>query len=230
MAAPVSIATSGYSASNSLSDQEVVDRVRGGETALYEILMRRYNQRLYRIARSILGDDAEAEDVMQEAYVRAFQHLDGFAGDAKFSTWLTKIAIYEALRRARRRGRTEELDPILETNVHIMASATQQTPDPERQAYDHELKVVLERAVDTLPESFRSVFVLRAVEGLNVADTAASLDLTPETVKTRLHRARALLRKELQRRAGIVASAVYPFHLSRCDRVVKGVLERISPH
>ena len=179
-----------YSASNSLSDQEVVVRVRAGDTALYEILMRRYNQRLYRIARSILGDDADAdaEDVMQEAYVRAFQHLDGFAGEAKFSTWLTKIAVYEACRRARRRGRMEALDPLLEGSGHNMASVAQPTPDPERQAYDHELKVVLEQAVDMLPDSFRSVFVMRAVEGLNVAETAACLDLSLETVKTRLHR------------------------------------------
>lgn len=211
-----------------LPEEVVIERVRNGEAALYEILMRRYNQRLYRITRSILGDGLEAEDVMQEAYVRAYEHLDTFAGEAKFSTWLTKIALYEALRRARRRGRTEDLDSILETKGHTMAHIIRDGDDPERQAYDHELKLVLERAVDALPEIFRAVFVLRTVEGLNVAETAACLELTEETVKTRLHRARAFLRKELQRRAGIVARDVYPFHLSRCDRVVEAVYRRIA--
>ena len=205
-----------------MPDDEVVSRVLGGDTALYEVLMRRYNQRLYRVARSILHDGAEAEDVMQEAYVRAFEHLREFAGEAKFSTWLTKIAVHEALRRVRRRGRTEDLDG------RIMDHPARDTRDPESQTYDRELRQVLERAVDTLPENYRSVFFLRAVEGLNVADTAACLDVGEETVKTRLHRARALLRKDLQRRAGIVASNVFPFHLSRCDRVVEAVFRRIG--
>ncbi len=205
-----------------MPDDEVVSRVLGGDTALYEVLMRRYNRRLYRVARSILHDGAEAEDVMQEAYVRAFEHLREFAGEAKFSTWLTKIAVHEALRRVRRRGRTEDLDG------RIMDHPARDTRDPERQTYDRELRLVLERAVDALPESYRSVFVLRAVEGLNVADTAACLDVGEETIKTRLHRARALLRKDLQRRAGIVASDVFPFHLLRCDRVVEAVFRRIG--
>jgi RNA polymerase sigma-70 factor (ECF subfamily) len=215
-----------------IPDQEVIERVRGGETALYEIIMRRYNQRLYRVARSILRDDGEAEDVMQEAYVRAYQHLAGFAGDAKFSTWLTKIAVHEALRRLRRRGKTGDLDSIPERDWKTMAGTATGAHNPECQAYDQELKVVLERAIDALPDGYRSVFVLRAVEGLNVAETAASLDLGEEAVKTRLHRARAFLRNELQRRAGIVASDAFPFHLLRCDRVVEAVLRRIgyAPH
>lgn len=211
-----------------LSEEEVIERIRGGEVALYEILMRRYNQRIYRIARSILRDASEAEDVMQEAYVRAYQHLNEFNGSAKFSTWLTKIAIYEALRRARRRGRLEELDSIQGTNEQIMEKLAARAEDPERQAYDHELRRVLESAVDALPEGYRAVFILRAVEGLSVAETAACLNLGQETVKTRLYRARAVLRKELERRAGLVASDIYPFHLSRCDRVVQGVLRRIG--
>jgi len=205
-----------------ISDEEVVDRVRGGETALYEILMRRYNVRVYRIARTILRNDAEAEDVMQEAYVRAYQHLDQFVGKAKFSTWLTKIAVYEALGRIRRRGRDENLNLFSEPNLHQM------TPTPERQTYDHELRIVLESAIDALPDGYRSVFLLRAVEGLNVADTGACLDLSTETVKTRFHRARAILRKEIHRRAGITAAALFPFHLSRCDRVVEAVFNRIG--
>jgi RNA polymerase sigma-70 factor (ECF subfamily) len=213
---------------DAISDDEVIQRVRAGETALYEILMRRYNLRVYRVARSILGDDAEAEDVMQEAYVRAYQNLRQFAGRAKFSTWLTKIAVYEALGRIRRRGRDEDLESLSESSLHTMTKVTADKPDPERQTYDRELKMVMEGAIDALPLGYRSVFVLRAVEGLSVAETAACLDVGDETVKTRFHRARAFLRKELHQRAGIVAADVFPFHLSRCDRVVKAVLQRIG--
>jgi RNA polymerase sigma-70 factor, ECF subfamily len=223
-----SITGSDRAAWDAIPDDEVVQRVRGGETALYEILMRRYNQRVYRVARSILGDDSEAEDVMQEAYVRAYRNLHQFAGRAKFSTWLTKIAVYEALGRIRRRGRDEDLDLLSESSLHTMTKVTADTPNPERQTYDRELKMVMECAIDALPVGYRSVFVLRAVEGLSVAETAACLDVGAETVKTRFHRARAFLRKELHRRAGIVAADVFPFHLSRCDRVVKAVFQRIG--
>jgi RNA polymerase sigma-70 factor, ECF subfamily len=209
-------------------DEELVHRVREGDTALYEILMRRYNQRIYRIARTILRNDADAEDVMQEAYVRAYQHLGDFAGQAKFSTWLTKIAIYEALGRLRRQARTSAPKSISDVDLHIMNTVTTDERDPERQAYDHELRSVLEHAIEALPESYRSVFVLRVVEGLDVNETASALEIGVEAVKTRLHRGRALLRKQLQRRAGIVAPQLFPFHLSRCDRVVEGVFRRIS--
>ncbi|HZU24823.1 MAG TPA: RNA polymerase sigma factor [Bryobacteraceae bacterium] len=201
-----------------LGDDEVVERVRGGETALYEILMRRYNQRLYRVARAILRNDAEAEDVMQDAYVRAYEHLHEFAGQAKFSTWLTKIAIYEALARVRRRSR----------NMTIDDASFIDPADPERAAADQQMRSLLEHAIERLPETYRTVFVLRVVEGLSVLDTAASLSIGEETVKTRLHRARALLRKQLERCAGIVAAEAFPFHLSRCDRVVEAVMRRIS--
>jgi RNA polymerase sigma-70 factor, ECF subfamily len=213
---------------NGTSDEDVVKRVLGGQASLYEILIRRYNQRLYRLARSILRNDGEAEDVMQEAYVRAYEHLSQFAGEAKFSTWLTKIAVYEALGRLRRRGRTQELDVLMDSNKPAMAGMTSETRDPERQAYDQELRVVLENAIDSLPEIYRLVFVLRSVEGLSVAETATSLEIGPEAVKTRLHRARSLLRKDLQERAGVVAAQAFPFHLSRCDRVVEAVLRRIG--
>jgi len=210
-----------------VGDEELVRLILGGDTALYEILMRRYNQRIYRIALTILRNDAEAEDVMQEAYVRAYQHLGDFAGQAKFSTWLTKIAVYEALARLRSRstdGGTKFVsDASLDMNI-LRSDA----PDPERQTYDHELRLVLERAVASLPDHYRSVFLLRVVEGLDVNETAAALDLGVEAVKTRLHRGRALLRKELERRAGIVAPSIFPFHLSRCDRVVEGVLRKLN--
>jgi RNA polymerase sigma-70 factor, ECF subfamily len=209
-------------------DEELVRRICDGETALYEILMRRYNQRIYRVALVILRNDGDAEDVMQEAYVRAYQHLGDFAGRAKFSTWLTKIAVYEAMSRRRRQTKTVGPNSTSDANVDIMDTVTTDERDPEQKVYDRELRLVLERAIDALPDSYRSVFVLRVVEGLDVNETAGALDLGVETVKTRLHRGRALLRKELQRRAGIVAPEVFPFHLSRCDRVVDGVLQRIN--
>ena len=211
-----------------IPDEQIVERIRAGEAALYEILMRRYNQRLYRVAISILRNDAEAEDVMQDAYVRAYAHLNQFAGQAQFSTWLTKIAVYEALARLRGYGRTENLDSMLETNIHLMSNVTRMSRDPETQAYDEELKVVMERAIQALPTTYRSVFVLRAVEGMSVAETAACLDLSPEAVKTRFHRGRSLLRRELQRRAGVTTAQAFPFHLSRCDRIVAGVFRRIG--
>jgi len=164
----------------STSDEDVVKRVLAGETALYEILIRRYNQRLYRVARSILRDEADAEDVMQEAYVRAYQHLNQFAGEAKFSTWLTKIAVYEALGRVKVRGRTTDLESVLNSDTRAMPTFTPNTRDPERQAYDQELRLVLERSVEALPEIYRMVFVLRSVEGLSVSETARCLDIGPE--------------------------------------------------
>jgi RNA polymerase sigma-70 factor (ECF subfamily) len=203
-----------------LSDEEIVTRVRGGEIELYEALMRRYNQRLFRVARSILRDDSEAEDVMQDAYVRAYEHLNSFAGEAKFATWLTKIAVHEALHRLRKRSRSGDLESI-------MATATSDAPNPEREAYDHELRGALERAIDRLPDTYRSVFVLRVVEGLDVAETASALNLGGEAVKTRLHRARALLRRDLQRRVGIESSQAFAFLGERCDRLVAKVLARL---
>jgi RNA polymerase sigma-70 factor (ECF subfamily) len=209
-------------------DEEVIRLIRSGDTALFEILMRRYNQRLYRVTVTILRNETEAEDVMQEAYVRAYQHLGQFAGEAKFSTWLTKIAIHEALARVRSRCKTTQPNSVSAADVDSMDNLESDVQDPERQTYDRELRLVLEQAIATLPHHYRSVFVLRVIEGLDVNETAAALDIGAEAVKTRLHRGRALLRKELERRAGIVAPQIFPFHLSRCDRVVEGVFRKIG--
>ena len=212
-------------ATDQLTDEIIVERVRHGETALYEILVRRYNQRLYRTIRAILRDDRNVEDVMQQAYIDAYTHLAQFRGDAKFSTWLTRIAVNRAIRigRGDRRG--------LELVVGDQESAVERVPtrtiDPEHAMYGHELKVVLESLIAQLPESFRLVFVMREVEGLSTAETAACLEINEETVKTRLHRARRLLQEQLDRRLGPTASHVYAFHLSRCDRVVAGVMAAI---
>jgi RNA polymerase sigma-70 factor (ECF subfamily) len=209
-----------------LSDDEVVRRVRAGDGALFEILMRRYNQRLYRVARAILRDDAEAEDVMQHAYVESYVHLGQFAGRAAFSTWLTKIAAYEALARTRQRAkrRTERL---AEADEDTMSTLKSSTPDPEQQALQGEARSLLEAAIEALAAPYRSVFVMRDVEGMTTTETAECLDLTDEAVKTRLHRARGLLREELFQRAGVTAPTAFSFHLSRCDHVVAAVFARL---
>ena len=209
-------------------DEEVVRRVLDGETALYELLMRRHNQRLYRVARAILRDDAEAEDVMQDAYVRAYQNLASFEGRAKFVTWLTRIAVHEALTRSRRRLRFQALDPADESNGEIMQSPASSGRSPEEQAYDRELAAVLEKAVSSLSEDHRLVFMLRDVEGMTTEETAHCLNLTEENVKVRLHRARAGLRKRLYRVAGATASRCFQFHAVRCDRVVKNVFATLE--
>jgi RNA polymerase sigma-70 factor (ECF subfamily) len=213
-----------------LSDEDLAARVVAGDVNLYEVLMRRYNQRLYRIARGIVGDPAEAEDVVQQAYVNAYLHLDQFGKRASFSTWLTKIAVYEALGRMRRRQRfptvTLEFDEghPMDDSSRLAAAA----PDPERQASTAELRGLLESSIDGLPDAYRSVFVMREVEGLSTADTAECLDISEETVKTRLHRARGMLRETLYERAGVVRASVFELHLSRCDVIVAGVLARLT--
>jgi RNA polymerase sigma-70 factor (ECF subfamily) len=212
-----------------LSDDEVVRRVLAGEGPLYEILMRRYNQRLFRVACSILRDAAEAEDVMQHAYVEAYRHLDQFEGRAQFATWLTKIAVYEALSRARRRTRLGQAPgAAASAEQDPMSAVPCPALDPEQQAAVTEARGLLEVAIRDLPEAYRSVFVLREIEALSTAETAACLDTTEEVVKTRLHRARAYLRESLLERVGAAARTAFPFHLSRCDVVVAGVFGRLA--
>jgi RNA polymerase sigma-70 factor, ECF subfamily len=189
--------------------------------------MRRHNQRLYRAARAILNDDAEAEDVMQETYVRAFAHLAQFRGAALLSTWLTRIAAHEAFARVRQRRRLAALPPD-DKDVETLLLADRSKPaDPEREANNAELRGLLERAIDELPETYRTVFVLREVEGLSTATTAECLGVSEEVVKTRLSRARARLRDGLYERAGAAAGSAFTFGAERCDRVVAAVLSRL---
>jgi len=210
-----------------ITDDEAIGQVRGGEIARFEVLMRRYNQRLYRIARAIVGNDSEAEDVVQEAYVRAYTHLDQFEGRAKFSTWLTKIAVNEALRRLRRSKRFDEIDSDVEFNEGSMEVFVDTRRNPEQKTSDQELRALLEAAVDSLPENYKSVFMLRQIEGLNTTETAECLSITEENVKGRLFRARALLRRKLDETIGPVVTQTFPFAGSRCDGMVAAVLARI---
>ena len=206
-------------------DEDVVRLVLAGNTAMFELLMRRYNERVYRAARAILRDDEEAEDVLQQAYVNAFTHLRQFNGDARFSTWLLRIAVNEALARVRRRGRYESYsDEEAAVEPGISHSAP---PDPERQAFNGELRGLLEWAIDTLPDGMREVFVLREVEGLSTLETAEALSVSEDVVKTRLSRGRAALRRVLYERTGANAPEAFRFERPRCDRVVARVLGQI---
>jgi RNA polymerase sigma-70 factor, ECF subfamily len=205
-----------------MDDDQVIERVCAGEIELFEVVMRRYNQRIYRTVRSILRDDDEAVDVMQEAYLNAYSHLRDFSGRARFSTWLTRIAVHEAFARLRRRRR---LEPLEDSDSEDLM--TSQGPGPDERASDGELRAFMEEAVDTLPETFRTTFMLRAVEHLSVAETAEVLGIPEETVKTRHHRARERLQNALTERVGEALPQLFGFHRPRCDKVVAFVLGRI---
>jgi RNA polymerase sigma-70 factor, ECF subfamily len=211
---------------NALSDEEIVAGVLEGQTALFEILMRRHNERLYRAARAILKDDGEAEDVMQQAYVNAYAHLRQFDKRAQFSTWLTRIAINESLARVRRSRAYTSVDEDTTDLESFMNRA--EPSDPERQAAAGELRVVLEWAIDRLADGAREVFMLRQVEGMSTAEVAVALDVSEDVVKTRLSRARAAIRRDLMTRTGSSAPDVFRFYKPRCDRVVTHVLARIG--
>jgi RNA polymerase sigma-70 factor (ECF subfamily) len=213
---------------SALPDAEIVKRVRAGDRALFEVLMRRHNQRVYRAARAIVKDEAEAEDVMQQAYLNAFTHLGQFEERSQFSTWLTRITVNEALARRHKLHAAQSLTGHLEDEQGIVMDTLQSPqPDPERQAFAGELHRVLEDAVDSLPESYRAVFMLREVEGMSTAETAKGLGLGDEAVKTRLHRARAMIRRAVATRLGAVSAEAFQFPATRCDRVVAAVLARL---
>src|SRR5262245_28741689 len=198
------------------SDAEVIRHVLQGNTAMFELLMRRYNERVYRAARAIVRDEQEAEDVMQQAYVNAFAHLRQFNGSAQFSTWLTRIAINEALARVRRRSRFEAFDDE-EGSVETLPGQ-HPSDNPEREAFTGELRGLLEWAIDRLPDGTREVFMLREVEGMSTMDVAACLGVSEDVVKTRLSRGRAALRRLLMERTGATAPDAFRFHRPRCDR------------
>lgn len=215
-------------------DLALVARVRAGDEAAFELVMRRHNRRLFRIARSVLRNAAEAEDVVQETWLRAFVHLDRFDGSAGLSPWLGRIALNEALGRLRRRGRVISLEDHPgsgegDATMRRIESVGSEQPGPERLAGAAELRRLLESVIDALPDEFRTVFVLRAVEGMSVAETAEVLGLRPETVKTRFHRARARLREALGARLELAAPGSFEFGGARCDRIVAEVLARLRP-
>jgi RNA polymerase sigma-70 factor (ECF subfamily) len=204
-----------------LDDADLVARVRAGDLAAFEILMRRHNQRVYRAVRAILRDEAEVEDAMQQAYLLAFSGLGGFEGASSFSTWLVRIAVNEALGRLRRRVRAI---PLEEDPMTTELTAISPADSPEDQAATREAIRLVESAVDALSVEHRTVFMLREVEQLTTSETSEALGISEENVKVRLHRARHALRGALYERVGRGAAAAFPFFAPRCDRVVAGVM------
>lgn len=215
-----------------LYEDTLIALARNRDAAACEALMRRYNRRLFRLVRAVLGNDAEAEDALQDAYIHAFAALDSFAGQSSVETWLTAIALNEARGRLRRRRDMASLADIAETELYKAMQqhrASALDDDPEEVAARAETRRLLERAIDELPPNFRSVFVLRAVEQLSVRETAETLEILEETVKTRFHRARALLRRSLGEAVRDAMPDVFAFDGERCDRIVAAVLKRINP-
>jgi RNA polymerase sigma-70 factor (ECF subfamily) len=216
-----------------LSDQQLVELARAGESAAFGTIMQRHNRRLYRVARGILGEDCEAEDAVQETWMRAFQNLASWRGEAALTTWLTRIAINEALGRKRKRrpavdvSKLDLIDEQGEARVLIFPG-TRPGDDPEADASRAEVRRLLEHAIDDLPDGFRIVFVMRDVEQMSVEETASQLDIPAETVKTRLHRARRRLREALQERLGSVLQDTYSFDGERCERITDAVLKRLN--
>lgn len=212
-------------------ETELIAAARAGQEAAVRQLTRMHNQRLFRVARAITADDAEAEDVVQAAYVKAFTNLDSFRGDAAIGTWLTRIVINEARGRLRRRPMVE-LSQMDEAHTRaaadVIAFPGLGHSDPEADAARSQIRGLLEGAVDALPEIFRTVFILRDVEELSVEDTADQLELRPETVRTRLHRARRLLRKALESQLQTGLAGAYPFLGVRCEAMTEKVVARLK--
>ena len=212
-----------------LSDEQIVGRVCAGDSASYELLVRRYNQRLYRVVRTILRDDSEVEDVMQETYLAAYRNLSGFAGRARFSTWLIRIAINGALDRLRKSGRFVPFDPTLaETRARLLhARDVARARDPEQQTSERELGRMLEVAIEALPAPYRTAYVLRELEDMPAGDVAECLGVEEATVKTRVHRAKRMLREALSREVGDT-SELFRFGGERCGRMVEVVRARLA--
>lgn len=212
-------------------DAELIQRARERDEAAIRLIMQSNNRRLYRIARGILRNDSEAEDVVQETYVRAFTHLNSFRGDSSLATWLARIAMNEALGRLRRAQPSVEwttLPPgVLEAQI-IQFPHSAPSDDPEKTMAQREIQQVVEHAIDDLPEIFRIVFITRVIEGMNVEETAELLGLKPETVKTRLHRARTMLRDNVEKKIGPVVMEAFPFAGKRCERLTDAVLKRLG--
>lgn len=211
------------------AEADLVAGARQGEEAAVRAIIRHNNRRLFRVARAIVRDDSEAEDVVQESYVRAFTRLGDFRGESSLSTWLTRIVINEAYGRLRRRRATVDwttVEAVPTIEAQIIPFPSPQL-DPERTMAQHEISQLLERAIDALPDAFRVVLVARLIEEMSVEETAKLLSLRPETVKTRLHRARALLRADLERSVGPLFTEAFPFDGRRCERMADAVVERL---
>lgn len=215
-----------------LQDAELVGLARQGHREAFRHLMQRCNQRLFRIARGVVRDDAEAEDVVQEAYTHAFAKLSTFRGEASPATWLTRIVLNEAYGRLRQRRPSVDIDAIAESQLqdHRVVAFPSRfgSEDPAAAAARGQVRRLLEEAIDALPEAFRIVFIMRDVEGCPIEETATALGIRPETVKTRLHRARRLLRAALQDSLSATLADAFPFLGPRCARMTEAVMARLE--
>ena len=214
-------------------EADLLAAARGGDESAIRALVQANNRRLFRVARAVLRDDAEAEDVVQETYVRAFTRLAGFEGKSAFSTWLTRIALNEALGRLRRRRPTVDLElleqALDEGGAEIIAFPGARPPEnPETETGRMQMKALLEELVDALPPAFRVVFVLRAVEEMSTEEVAAYLGIKPETVKPRLHRARKLIRAGIEERLSPTFGDIFPFDGERCVHMADRVVARLG--
>lgn len=215
-----------------LNDLDLARRALARDGDAFRTIMRTHNQRLYRLARGVVRNDSEAEDVVQEAYLRAFTHLESFRGDSTLATWLSRIVINEALGRLRKNRKEAELARSSDRGAAaaqiIQFPCNTSCDDPERAMAQRQILHLVERATDNLPDAYRSVFMARVIEGLSVEETAELLGLRPETVKTRLHRARHLLRKQLDEQIGPVLLDAFPFAGRRCERLTGAVMKRLG--
>lgn len=215
-----------------LDDRALVELARSGDEGAIGVLIQRHNRRLFRVTRGVVRDDDEAEDIVQETYLRAFTNLNGFRGEASLATWLTRIALNEAFGRLRRRRPSVDISEMESGRVPmtddvILFPGASRPANPESEAGRAQMRQMLEQAVDELPEPFRLVFILREIEGCSTEQTAAQLSIRPETAKTRLHRARRLLRRTLERRVATTFSELFPFAGARCARVADRVIKRL---
>ncbi|HEU4659834.1 MAG TPA: RNA polymerase sigma factor [Pseudolabrys sp.] len=223
------------SAATPLSQEsDLIARARANDHAAIRTIIRQNNRRLFRVARSILKNDWEAEDAVQEAYVRAFTHLSEFEGKSSLNTWLTRIVVNEALGRLRRHKPTVDIAEIDAGQIDadgadiVPFPLTSAQPDPERSMAQAQIRNLLEEAIDALPDPFRVVLVARVIEEMSVEETAELYGLKPETVKTRLHRARAMLRRDLEEQFGPLLADTYPFGGRRCERMADNVIARLE--
>lgn len=209
-----------------IPDTEIIDRVLNGETHLFEILMRRYNQRLYRIQRSYIRDEEAVKDVLQLTYLKAYEKLAQFRGDSKFSTWITRIAIHEALKHLKERRRYTNLHALNEKSID--EAIVNHKKNPEDRAIENEFKNMLEASVNQLPAKYRTVYIMREVEQISTRDTAECLDISESNVKVRLHRAKQMIKDDLERK--VAETEIFDFLGRQCDLMVYRVMRSIRKH
>jgi RNA polymerase sigma-70 factor (ECF subfamily) len=210
---------------NHLSDADIIDKILSGSTSLFEVIMRRYNQRLFRIQRSYISDEEAIKDTLQITYMKAFENLGSFRGDAKFSTWITRIAINEALKYLNGKKRDAKLQ-LVDGDTPINEHTINKDNTPEDKTIQHDFRQLLEQVVATLPAKYRSVYLMREIEHMDTKETADCLDLTPSNVKVRLHRAKKMLQEEIERT--VSDTDIFNFLGTRCDRLVFNIMRKLN--